>query len=601
MDEILTKLAVHTATLASRQSSFCLQHELCNGKRQVASYIKQDSTVRKIDTSELERARESLDISIKIVQPAIDLIEIISQRGNTSLEPAVARTLQLRKEIDAFAHKITMETSTAEADDAAKMRKFDHMAMIKDMQALTIKIEKFVPYLNLVLTTSGANLGWSLPNSVSPSRLMQASSLLNDTHHKFIKSAEPSIRVGSPFKVKLYYLFAGNVRPKSVGDFTWKEEFTKCDAEVIRIRNNNHGNEEGEFCYELILTEDLNDGRYHEEFDMGDRKKQKETIAKLGKSNVIIPGKVKRITVRNISRLYYNSSGSLLNIEESKSPVLVITVIKGAPTNRHETLSSGVKDNPFYVLPSVAAPATPDTRTRNSYDTDNDKVDTESTPCSPTPKTQTPSTPLRDPSLINRSYSTPQPVKNLTEMESLNTPSRIPLPQSDDDIASDESTVEDDLTETGGIENPTTATKTENVTLVASPEPVIPNGQIQDDGIADDSTGDNDDNSGMSDPLDDFEAYRSNLKTLSLFEYILRLSALEMSEQKQHLEISDEKINLFIKDDDGTSTSTSITSVGSVNDTPGANRSPPRTASRKKMSASKMSKSQTSRRLLFIS
>ncbi|CAG8608109.1 792_t:CDS:2, partial [Paraglomus brasilianum] len=539
--------------------------------RQVASYIKQDSTVRKIDTSELERARESLDISIKIVQPAIDLIEIISQRGNTSLEPAVARTLQLRKEIDAFAHKITMETLTVEAEDTEKMRKFDHMSMIKDMQALTNKIEKFVPYLNLVLTTSGTNLGWSLPNSVSPSRLMQASSLLNDTHHKFIKSTEPSTRVGSPFKVKLYYLFAGNVRPKSVGDFTWKEEFTKCNAEVIRIRNNNNGNEEeGEFCYELVLTEDLNDGRYHEEFDMGDRKKQKETIAKLGKSNVTIPGKVKRITVRNISRLYYNSSGSLLNIEESKSPVLVITVIKA---NRHETLSSEVTDpNPLYVPPPATATATPDMRTRNSYDTDSDGE--VSAPCSPTPKAQTPSTPLRDLSLINRGYSTPQPVKILSEMESLNTPSRIPLPQSDDDIASDEGTIEDDSV---GVQDPTTETKAENVTLEASSERVAPSGQIQDD------------------------AYRSNLKTLSLFEYILRLSALEMSEQKQHLEISDEKINLFIKDDDGTSTSTSSSSVGSVNDSPGANRSPPRTASRRKMSTSKMSKSKTSRRLLFIS
>ena len=472
---------------------------------------------------------------------------------------------------------------------------------------------------------------------------MQASSLLNDTHHKFIKSAEPSTRVGSPFKVKLYYLFAGNVRPKSVGDFTWKEEFTKCNAEVIRIRNNNNGNEEeGEFCYELVLTEDLNDGRYHEEFDMGDRKKQKETIAKLGKSNVTIPGKVKRITVRNISRLYYNSSGSLLNIEESKSPVLVITVIKA---NRHETLSSEVTDfNPLYVPPPATVTATPDTRTRNSYDTGNtdcygielfqetgsatieeedveeereggeggeggedaneigsDEDGAESIPCSPTPKAQTPSTPLRDLSLINGSYSTPQPVKTLPEMESLNTPSRIPLPQSDDDMASDEGTIEDDLTETVVIEDPTTATKAENVTSEASPERVAPGGQIQDDDIADDNVDDNDEDNEIGDPLDDFETYRSNLKTLSLFEYILRLSALEMSEQKQHLEISDEKINLFIKDDDGTSTSMSSSSVGSVNDTPGANRSPPRTASRRKMSASKMSKPKiSSRRLLFI-
>ncbi|CAJ0766545.1 21752_t:CDS:2, partial [Entrophospora sp. SA101] len=73
-----------------------------------------------------------------------------------------------------------------------------------------------------------------------------------------------------------------------------------------------------EYVYELVLIEDLNDGRYHDEFDIEDPKKQKEIKSKLEQPNVSIPGKIKRIPVTSISRLFYNSSGSLLNIEELK-------------------------------------------------------------------------------------------------------------------------------------------------------------------------------------------------------------------------------------------------------------------------------------------
>ncbi|CAJ0644881.1 14634_t:CDS:2 [Entrophospora sp. SA101] len=49
---------------------------------------------------------------------------------------------------------------------------------------------------------------------------------------------------------------------------------------------------------------------------------------------------------------------------------------------------------------------------------------------------------------------------------------------------------------------------------------------------------------------DDNETMVSNINTLSVLEYILRLSALEVSEQTNHLEVADEKINLFLKDDE---------------------------------------------------
>ncbi|RHZ60303.1 hypothetical protein Glove_355g89 [Diversispora epigaea] len=51
-----------------------------------------------------------------------------------------------------------------------------------------------------------------------------------------------------------------------------------------------------------------------------------------------------------------------------------------------------------------------------------------------------------------------------------------------------------------------------------------------------------------------------NLKTLSLLKYLLHLSALEVCKQMNHLEIVDEKINLFLKDNDFTSTITATES-----------------------------------------
>ncbi|CAG8772747.1 9800_t:CDS:2, partial [Racocetra fulgida] len=68
---------------------------------------------------------------------------------------------------------------------------------------------------------------------------------------------------------------------------------------------------------------------------------------------------------------------------------------------------------------------------------------------------------------------------------------------------------------------------------------------------------------------EDNEIHQFNLKTLSLLEYMLRLSALEVCEQTNHLEIADEKINLFLKDDDSTgSSSTSTVSATTPESTP---------------------------------
>ena len=80
-------------------------------------------------------------------------------------------------------------------------------------------------------------------------------------------------------------------------------------------------------------------------------------LEKFTPSYEIIPGKILRISVSDISRLYYTSSGSLLNIEESRSPVLVLKIIKGLSKSR--VIKEGVANakytdsNPLYVPPDT--------------------------------------------------------------------------------------------------------------------------------------------------------------------------------------------------------------------------------------------------------
>ncbi|RIB30514.1 RanGTP-binding protein [Gigaspora rosea] len=551
MDEILTKLAMHTATFV--------------GKAAFAYSTNYAMT---------------LEATIRMVQPAIDLIEIISARGNTALEPTAAQTTILRKEIESFARSLSeynlSETkSTSSTDKTDKKKLFNASKVINEMQVLTQKIEKFVPYLNLMMTTSGANLGWSLPNSISTSRLLQASDALREANRLFSKSSK-QIRVGPAYKLKLYYMFTASVRPKSVNDFTWKEEFTKCDVALYRVHDIKEDGEKSEYVYELIVVEDLNDGRYHEEFDNDGSAKQLSEEVKLENKSQCIPGKIKRIPVGEISRLYYTSSGSLLNIEDSKSPVLVLKVIKGLSKSHllkvdDEIARTGNVDldaNPLYVPPNTSEKRVKESKEHSNaelfaleifqepieidddeeeegslYSEDND-LEEQSTPGTPSPrKIPLPMSPATlTPRKIPLPMSPATPTRRRVPLSTspLNpTPRRIPLPSSDNedsdltvsDVDEEEESVEiSDSTKTAGTLD--IHDDSENLNTFVSSED---------------------------------EIHQYNLKTLSLLEYMLRLSALEVCEQTNHLEVADEKINLFLKDDDSTgSSSTSTASTASA-------------------------------------
>lgn len=185
---------------------------------------------------------------------------------------------------------------------------------------LLSRIEEAIPLLSLALTTSGANLSSSLPESVSPGRVLLASKHLSDADDQFEKllaetkhelhskdtgNEEPlCVQVGPKFSLKLYTVFLATAHNATVlrKDVTWKEELARCTVHVVRVASKDGMR----YAYELKVTEDFNDGRYHEE----------ETP------------RSRTIDVSVITRLFFSASGQLLAIEESKSPVLVLKLNK---------------------------------------------------------------------------------------------------------------------------------------------------------------------------------------------------------------------------------------------------------------------------------
>lgn len=122
-------------------------------------------------------------------------------------------------------------------------------------------------------------------------------------------------------------LFAGHSHRQeqvSAKDLTWQEVIYKCRVKLQRVplfyddeEGPNHmraQNKIEEYCYELCLIEDLEDGRVHdvEETNQGSY----EDVSKAGLRA--------RVPIHQISKLFYTNSGTLLGIEDSNSPVLLI-------------------------------------------------------------------------------------------------------------------------------------------------------------------------------------------------------------------------------------------------------------------------------------
>lgn len=335
MDFFLTKVSQQAVSFAIRSG---ITVTTTFAYHQIGRYI---ASTKGKDRQELLSLKERLQIKIDIISPAIDLVEIISARGNTSLESALTLTKAIRHDIEFLG--VRLSNLSDEGGGRKRPKGQDEIkAVVQDIKELLEKIEDAVPFISLAVTTSGVELSSNLPHNVSPSRLLQASTLLTAGDTAYAIRPFNSAQIGTTFTLSLYMLFAGHshrLEHISARDLTWKEVIYKCRVKLQRIPVVHDESDDGyspkhmnarakidEYYYELCLIEDLDDGRVHELEELGQQLGSFEDVSNAGLRT--------RIPVHEISKLFYTNSGTLLGIEDSNSPVLLIKRQIGAPHPR---------------------------------------------------------------------------------------------------------------------------------------------------------------------------------------------------------------------------------------------------------------------------
>jgi hypothetical protein len=285
-----------------------------------------------------------------------------SARGNTSLESAVSLTKSLRWEIQALGQRLSTAANAEEAiqrKGSKAQAKTQHdqelKRIVQAIRKLLTRIEDAVPLINLAITASGASLSSNLPSSVSPSRLLQASTFLTAGDSQYGASNISHVQIGPTFTLSVYMLFMGHARPQTeedVRESTWKEVIHKADVRLMRVpisalynlpgttlygkgdsfnacTSEENGNgysplkvpevRPDEYAYQLIIVEDLDDDRVHTYDDDEPQPGPYGDIESAGIREVV--------PIHELSKIFYADTGKILNIgndSETNSPVLLL-------------------------------------------------------------------------------------------------------------------------------------------------------------------------------------------------------------------------------------------------------------------------------------
>ncbi|KAJ1836352.1 Ran-specific GTPase-activating protein 30 [Coemansia sp. RSA 2711] len=591
MDELFSNLAIQTVQLVGK-AAFGAAGTIA--LKRVTEYVHRVPHSAERQT-EVERLRAQFEAKLRIITPAIDLIDIISARGHSTMSSVLQLTYSLRSDILAFSAKLAKLDQLLDELGPAQPQKSDKSlvslfrrtqlpesksdrivalndSIVSDLKLLLQAIEDAVPLLNLALTTSGAHLGGALPAEVSPGRLMQASALLSRATTWFNMRGGRAdcladAMVGEPFTLRLYSLFVGAVRPRARQDFTWKEECARCQVALWRTATMAPDLLYSSIGYELRILEDQNDGRYHDEvLDGPCVGAQPRWVADMAKRLPlpVWPGRQIRIRLEDIVGLHYTSAGSLLNIEDSNSPVLVISFddsrsgeatavasglnIADAQTSPEKTHTS------WYAL--EVAPDMSEASCTSSVLSDSDESTSGANARAEAAVDEDDSESERSETSSESEDSEPE-YSASASTESLSTGSDSTGSESD---ASASSGTNDSGAETGNngsnakrgsANSPGQVTDgdidklAESVASQCTIEPSLPAEDEKENVEPEGSDSEAISAAEYLEPLE-FLANEWRLCTLSLLEYMVRLASIEISEQVSHLEVPDEKLRLYL-------------------------------------------------------
>jgi hypothetical protein len=302
---------------------------------------------RELNLDELKIQKELVALDKKlsrklfIVNPIIDSCELAVAQGDVTFETVLQLTSEFKEKLTNF---------------SCNMHKNESHKNLEELKFLLELVEELIPLLQLTLQIRNAG-SKSVFSNIAFSRLLEASSHLvsgdcmvafsaSKPHYEANIAPTDSkyISIGPNFPVRLYTLFEGSAR-KNKNDFTWKEDFVRANCSVQRCTTSR--------SYNLCITEDLNDGRYHE-VDENFRKR-------------IIP-------VSSIKRMFYTCSGKLLGLTESILPVIVLKLILKPETNVKNDATSGVE---WIALELYRDTVIIDNQSVSSSDSDDEDVNIE--------------------------------------------------------------------------------------------------------------------------------------------------------------------------------------------------------------------------------
>lgn len=352
--------------LLGKVTQQAMNYAIRSGVAITASFAIQQSTrllqnaPKSNDRDELIVLQQRLQSKIRIISPAIDMIELIAARGNTSLESAVSLTKELRYEIQALGQRLSSAAASAESTKSSRLNaqaksrnELELKLIVVDIKKLLGRIEDAVPLISLAITTSGASLSTSLPATVSPSRLLQASTFLTAGDTQFSIYPDQAVQIGPTFTLSVYMLFTGHDRPQNEEDIretTWKEVIHKARVKLRRvpmdvvvhtgsgadaipsadISSPPPGSEaekefklsaaaaRDEYAYQLMLIEDFDDDRVHD-FEDGTQPQPFDDVSRAGIREMI--------PVHEVSKIFYADTSKVLNIgteSETNHPVLLL-------------------------------------------------------------------------------------------------------------------------------------------------------------------------------------------------------------------------------------------------------------------------------------
>ncbi|EAW18210.1 RanGTP-binding protein [Aspergillus fischeri NRRL 181] len=338
MDVFLTRLTQQAMNYAIR-----------SGIAITANYAIRQSTrlLKNVENNEereeLLALQQRLQSKIQVISPAIDMIELIAARGNTSLESAVSLTKTLRLDMQALGQRLANAAASEELLRKGAKSPRDRSRndaeiklIVRDIKRLLTRIEDAVPLMNLAITTSGARLSTNLPATVSPSRLLQASTFLTAGDTQYWMSPTQAIQIGPTFTLSIYMLFAGHVRPQDeegIRETTWKEVIHKARVKLRRVPLDLTSNTSAptwraklpaearidEYHYQMLIIEDLDDGRVHS-YDEDEPQPEPYEGIRLAGMREILP-------IHQISKIFYADTSKVLNINtegEVNNPVLLL-------------------------------------------------------------------------------------------------------------------------------------------------------------------------------------------------------------------------------------------------------------------------------------